>query len=73
VKYSTYVKPNAKIHSVKEIDESTLEVHVDAPTQNNKANTRLVELLAEHFEIAKSRIVIQKGHSSRHKIVEILE
>jgi len=46
-------------------------VAVSAPPEKGKANERLIELLAEHFRVAKSRIKIVSGHTSRSKVVEV--
>ena len=38
---------------------------------DNKANEELVELLAERFDVSKSKVRIKSGLSSRQKLVEI--
>lgn len=48
------------------------KVYVTAPPEDGKANKKLIELLAEHFGVAKSQVRIIKGEISRNKIVEIL-
>jgi len=48
-----------------------LEVAVAAPPEKGKANERLIELLAEHFGVAKSKIRIISEHTKRQKVVEI--
>jgi uncharacterized protein (TIGR00251 family) len=67
-----YVHAHARQESVS-IDPLTnkLEVYVRAPAREGKANERVVELVAEFFKIAKSRVTIKKGQTSRNKILEV--
>lgn len=65
------VKPQAKQEAVTELADSHYWVAVHAPAKDGKANARLVELLAEHFHIAKSHIRILRGHAARKKLLEI--
>jgi hypothetical protein len=46
-------------------------VAVTVPPEGGKANNAVVTALAEHFDIAKSRIVIIMGGAIHDKIVEI--
>ncbi len=65
------VKPGAKKEGISITPDGSLEVRVSAPPEKGKANERLIELLAEHFGVAKSRISIVSGHTQRQKVVEI--
>ena len=65
------VKPFAKKEGVSVNANGTLEVAVSAPPEKGKANERLIELLAEHFGVAKSKIRIVSGHTKRQKVVEV--
>ncbi len=60
------VHPNA---SVERLGDG--EAWVKAPPDKGKANAALVELLARHFSIPKSKVRILRGHSSRKKLVEL--
>lgn len=44
-----------------------LRVKVAAPPVEGKANAALREVLAEHFGIPKSQVVLEKGDGSRIK------
>jgi len=48
-----------------------LRVRVAAPPVEGKANTELREFLAKSFKLSKSKVVLQKGNSSRYKSFEI--
>jgi len=72
VRYSITIKPNStKGPLVETQDDGSLLVYIREPAVEGKANTALIELLAKHFGVAKSRIVIVRGHTSRNKIIEI--
>lgn len=53
--------------------DEELAVYVTAPPDKNKANEAMIRLLAKHFDVAPSRVVIIRGHTSRHKVIEIQE
>jgi uncharacterized protein (TIGR00251 family) len=72
MKLSVKVKPNAKIDKLEKLSESTFSVSVKAPAQDGKANSALIRLLADFFNVPKNRIVFLKGASSRNKLFEIL-
>ena len=65
------VKPNSSKESLKEISERVLEARVKEPPTEGRANKRLIELLAKHFKVPKSRVRIKRGASSKRKLVEI--
>ena len=49
-----------------------LTVYLREKPVDGAANTALVKLLAQHFDVAKSCVIIKSGASSRHKIIEII-
>lgn len=46
-------------------------VHVHARPAEGKANEELLQILSQHFGVARSAVRIVRGHASRSKIVEI--
>lgn len=64
------VKPNARKNCISEQD-GILTVSVTAPATDGRANDRLIELLAVHFDLPKSRLSIKRGAASRNKVVQI--
>lgn len=50
---------------------AVLSVYVTAVPEDGKANEAMIRLLAAHFDVAPSSVVIVRGHTSRHKIIEI--
>ena len=66
-----HVIPNSRQTSVTTTGENALEVRVDRPAMDGRANKRLLEILSEHYKTPKSNIAIVRGAKSRDKIVNI--
>ena len=67
-----YVTPNAREAKVVRVSEDYLEVRVDERALGGRANKRLLEILAEHFKVQKSKISILRGTKSRNKLLEVI-
>jgi uncharacterized protein len=65
------IKPSAKQNLVEETGEGFYNVWTKEPAYEGKANAALINLLAEHFKVAKSRVSIIGGKKSKIKIIEI--
>lgn len=65
------VKPDASKSKVKKLNENFYEIRTTAVVEKGKANEKVIELLAEFFDVPKSRIEIIRGHVSREKDIEI--
>lgn len=52
-------------------DHASLTVYLQQRAVDGHANTALVALLAKHFDVAKSRVEILRGHTSRIKLVSV--
>lgn len=64
-------KPGARQTRVEKISDNTFAVSVIARAEAGRANTAIVEALAEYFGVPKSTVQIVSGHASRQKLVEI--
>ena len=53
------------------LPDGTLKVKLTAPPVDGEANKKLIELISKEYDVAKSRVRIVKGETSRRKIVEI--
>jgi len=73
VKYTIKVKTNAKENAVLEGPGEDIRVLVKAPPHEGRANEAVIEALAEHFKVPKSRVTIVGGFKSKTKIVRIGE
>jgi uncharacterized protein len=67
-----YVTPNARKAVVVKVTEHYFEIRVDERAIGGRANKRLLEILAEHFNIPKSKITILKGAKARNKTIQIM-
>lgn len=72
MKITVSVKPNAKKDHIEVVAKSEYRVQLKAVPVEGKANNSLMKLLADHFDIARSRIKIISGKSGRKKIIEII-
>ena len=70
-KIAVTVKPNAKKGEVTRLSDTEYRVTVRPPAHDGKANDAVIDLLADYFGIAKSAVKIIRGHSSRHKLLEV--
>jgi uncharacterized protein (TIGR00251 family) len=48
-----------------------VKIRIAAPANDGAANRELIEFLAKNFSLPKSHVVLLKGETSRHKVVEI--
>ena len=69
--FSVRVQPGATHNRVLGFRDGTLRVSVAAPPRDGKANAALLSLLAETLGVARSRLRIVRGHSSRDKVVAV--
>ena len=66
-------KPNSKQEKVEKIDKQNYIVFVKEPPARGKANNAIKNALAVYFKTGSSCIKIVSGHTSRNKIIEIVE
>lgn len=71
MRISVTVKANSKENSVEKISGNEFALRVKAPAKEGKANEAVIKVLSEYFGVAKSRINIVKGQTSKKKIVDI--
>ena len=65
------VQPRASRDRLTGYRDGNLRVSVTAPPHGGRANAALLELLADALGVARSRLNIIRGHSSRDKIVAV--
>jgi len=65
-KVKVKVKPNSKQRKIEEIPDGNLNVYLNSPPVDGKANKEVIQLLAEKFDIPKSLITI-KGDRQPYK------
>lgn len=66
------IKPNSTKGPLIEVQtDGSLTVYVREIAADGQANDALIKLLSKHFKISRSNLTIVRGHSSRHKVVEV--
>lgn len=63
------VIPDSKIEKVEQLKHDEYRVWVKAPAENNKANTRVLELMRELYPNKRIRLV--SGHTSPSKVISV--
>jgi uncharacterized protein YggU (UPF0235/DUF167 family) len=72
VRITVRVKPGSKKGPLVEPgDDGSLTVFLQQRATDGAANTGLVEILAKHFGVSKSRVTIEAGFTSRIKRVDV--
>jgi uncharacterized protein YggU (UPF0235/DUF167 family) len=69
--FNVRVTPHAKQNKVVESD-GVLRVYTTVAPENGRANSAVIELLADYFDVPKSRIKILKGLAVRDKVVAVI-
>jgi uncharacterized protein (TIGR00251 family) len=73
VKISVKVSPGARKNNITSYSDSVLRVKIAAPPVEDKANKGLIAYLSKMLGVRKSAITIEKGQTSRNKIISIVE
>lgn len=71
MRISVRAVPKASHNEVIRLGENDYRVRIAAVPEKGKANEKLIEILAEHFDVPKSLVVIVGGKSARIKLVDI--
>ena len=66
-------KPGSKKEGISSISESEISVSIRSPPVDGKANTALIEYFADIFNLSKSDIIIEKGGTSKNKLISITD
>ena len=70
-KISVQAHPGAKRNEVLRFEEGIWHLKIAAPPVEGKANKELIEYLSEVLDVSKSRLTIDKGTTSRRKIISV--
>lgn len=65
-------KPNSREEKVEKIDDQNYTVCVKEPPVKGKANNAIKNALAVYFKTGSASVKIVSGHTSRNKIIEII-
>jgi uncharacterized protein YggU (UPF0235/DUF167 family) len=66
------VKPGSRKGPLVEVgDDGALTVFVRERAVDGAANDGVIRVLADHFDVPRSRVTIVRGHTSRTKLIEV--
>ena len=68
---SVAVQPNAGRDEVVGFEDGVLRVKIAAPPVKGKANRELIDFLSKRLGVSKRSITIEKGLTSRRKVIAI--
>jgi len=68
---NVYVQPRASKTVIAGMHDGCVKIRLAAPPVDGAANAALIEFVAEQLGIAKSRVRITAGMTSRRKTIEV--
>ncbi len=61
------VSAGARTEKIEEISPGIFKIRVQAPPEKGKANKRIIEMLAEHYNVSVTSVILTAGSISRDK------
>lgn len=71
MKIEVRVKTGSKLEKVEKISDNVFKIEVSTRPTEGKANIKIIELIAEYYNIPKTLVGIVSGKKSKIKILEI--
>ena len=68
-----HVQPKASRDAIAGLYGERLKVQISAPPLAGKANQHLLKYMAKEFGVAKMRVALIRGTTSRQKTLEIID
>ena len=65
------VQPNASQNKVARYEDGVLYLRIAAPPVKGKANQELIKFLSDILGVAKSNLTIEKGATSKRKVIGV--
>jgi uncharacterized protein (TIGR00251 family) len=66
-----HIQPKASRDAIVGIHDDRLKIQVASPPVDGKANEQLIRFIAKVLGVAKSRVTLVRGQSSRHKTLHV--
>lgn len=70
-KITVQAHPGAKKNAIMRFEGGVWHIRIAAPPVEGKANKKLVDFLSEILDVSKHRLTIEKGTTSRKKLIII--
>lgn len=71
IKIEVYIQPRASRTEIAGRHDGAIKIRIASPPVDNAANRTLIEFVAARLGIAKGKVRIVAGGSSRRKLLEI--
>jgi len=71
IRISIKVQPNARQNEILRYQDEVLHIRIAAPPVKGKANRELLRFLSDILGLSQSQLTIEKGMTSRVKVVGI--
>ncbi len=65
------VGAGAKSEKVEEVGDGAFRIRVTEPPDKGKANKRVLELVAKHFDVSTLSVRLVSGNTYREKVIEV--
>jgi len=65
------VKAGMKSESFQQVSETHFDIAVREKAEQNRANARVIALIAAHFNVAPGKVRIVNGHHSPSKLLSV--
>ena len=69
IRLTILAKPNSSSSQVADINDEEIGVHIAAPPKEGEANKELCDYISGVLGVSKSRVTLDRGGKSRHKIL----
>ena len=66
------VVADSKENKIVKKNDTSFVVYTKEPAENNRANYAVVEIVADYFNVVKSKVRIVTGHHAPSKIFDVL-
>ncbi len=67
------IVPDSSKNKIIGVYNDSLKINITAPPVEGKANKKCIAYLAKYFDVAKSKIEIISGQTSKNKLIKIYD
>lgn len=71
IRIPVHVQPNANRNEILGFQDGTLRVRIAARPIKGQANQELIKFLSDTLGVSKSSLIIEKGATSKRKLISI--
>lgn len=68
---SLSIIPRSSKNEILPQKDGSYKIKITAPPVDGEANKKLIKMISEYFDVAKSCVTIVKGETGKKKIIEI--